>query len=207
MSASARSTGVTLEYYQSNIATAVEDIEHRLKHVEFMVNPLSAVSPEGVPYGFYTIGFTSVLLPEIYVSGVYVNDDNFRVLYPFLKSLYSFLTLNGCALQPAGEVCKLINDQLVLADLHELFQARPVDAERMMYGQCLTLRHWAAHRELLDAVQGIQIVHKGEEDTGFPVVSTPTQLLLDYVPFGTPTPKPIMGVQNVGSFDSAASPV
>lgn len=207
MSATAISTGVTRDYYLNNVEVAVTDTDDRLKHVEFTVNPLTAVSHENIPYGFYTIGFTKVLLPEVYVSGVYVNDANFCMLYPFLKSLYSFLTLNGCALQPAGEVCKLINDQLVLAELHNHFQARPVNAERMMYGQCLTLRNWAKHSDLLDAVQGIQIVHKGEDDTSFPMVSTPTQLLLDYVPFGTPTPKPIMGVQNVGSFDSAAASV
>lgn len=207
MSATAISTGVTRDYYLSNVETAIADVVYRLKHVEFMVNPLSAVSHENIPYGFYTIGFTNVLLPEIYVSGMYVNDDNFRQLYPFLKSLYSFLTMNGCALQPAGEVCKLINDQLVLSGLHNIFQARPVDAERMLYGQCLTLRNWAKQHDLLDAVQGIQIVHKGVDDTSFPMVSTPTQLLLDYVPFGTPSPKPIIGVDNVGSFDSVATPV
>lgn len=184
----------TSEKLQQDIAVVLEDVEAKLGVMEFLINPLG--SDHQIPYGFHTVGFTKVLLPEIYVSGMAVNDIGFRQLYPFMKALFTYLTVNGCAMHPSGEVCKVINEQFELADLHHFFQARPVDVERLIYGQGLVLRYWLDAHGYREGAQAIQIVWRENNEQDFPVVSTFSQLLLDYVPFGTPCPTPIVGIQN-----------
>lgn len=176
---------------KSDITNVLSEITDNLKRIEFLINPIEA--DYKIPFGFHTVGFTRVLLPEIYVSGVTVNGAMFRELYPFLKSLYTFLNLNHCAMHPAGEICKLINEQLTIAGMTD-YQARPVDPTRLMYGQALLLRHWCKQEGTLEDVQGIQIVHRIPGTPDFPMVSTENQLLLDYVPFGVPCPELITGV-------------
>ena len=171
-----------------NIELLVNDINSKLEKIEFLINPIAA--DYGTPYGFHTIGFSKVTLPEIYMSGVGINDNVFRSIYPFIKDLFTFLNLNGCGLHPSGEVCKVINEQLIIAGLDN-FQARPIDPTRLMYGQAVMLRHWADQHSYTPDVQAIQIVHRVEDAPSFPVVSTENQLLVDYVPFGTACPEPI----------------
>lgn len=176
---------------ERDVEDSVRDVRGCLKVIEFLINPLEA--GPGIPFGFHTVGFTRVLLPEIYMSGVMVNGPMFRQIYPFLKSLYTFLNLNHCALQPSIEVCKVINEQLQLAGLTDL-QARPIDPVRLMYGQAMLLRYWATAEGTMEEVQGIQIVHRTEDMLSFPMVSTENQMLIDYVPFGTPCPEPFKGL-------------
>ena len=185
------------EQLKIDVKAAVDDVEDKLAKIEFLINPLQA--DHQTPYGFHTIGFTKVMLPELYVSGMAVNDIGFRALYPFLKALFTYLSINGAAMHPSGEVCKVINEQLELADIGDFFQARPVDAERLLYGQALVLRYWADKNDLRDDVQAIQIVWRDSTDQEWPVVSTPGQLLLDYVPYGTPCPTPLLGIQNASA--------
>lgn len=172
----------------NDINDSITDIKNKLTKIEFLVNPVG--SGPGVPYGFYTIGFTKVLLPEIYVSGMAINSRQFCELYPFISSLYTYLNINGCAMHPSGEVCKVINDQLAIAGLTD-FQARPIDPMRLMYGQALLLRHWVSSEGIEPDVTAIQIVHRVTGTPDFPMVSTENQMLVDYVPFGTPCPEPI----------------
>lgn len=172
----------------TDINETVTEIKEKLTRMEFLVNPVGSFN--GAPYGFYTLGFTKVLLPEIYVSGMAINSQPFRELYPFISSLYTYLNINGCALHPSGEICQVINDQLTIAGLTD-FQARPIDPARLMYGQALLLRHWAADEGIVADVDAIQIVHRINGTPNFPMVSTENQLLVDYVPFGTPCPEPI----------------
>lgn len=171
-------------------ADIIQDTNAKLKLIEFLVSPLG--SGHQVPFGFFTLGFTKVLLPEIYVSGIAVNDVTFRELYPFIRSLYKFLSINGAAMHPAGEICKVVNEQLRISGLNQ-FQARPIDIERLLYGQALELRYWLDNEDLRNVSQAIQIVWRGDVTKDFPMVSTTEQLLVDYVPFGTPCPKPITG--------------
>lgn len=185
------------EQLQIDIKAAVDDVEEKLAKIEFLINPLQA--DHQTPYGFHTIGFTKVMLPELYVSGMTVNDLGFRALYPFLKALFTYLSINGAAMHPSGEVCKVINEQLEIAELGHFFQARPVDPERLLYGQALVLRYWADRKEIRDDVQAIQIVWRESTDQEFPVVSGMGQLLLDYVPFGTSCPTPLVGIQHAST--------
>lgn len=174
----------------AEILEIVKAIEVDLNVIEFLINPIS--SSNRTPFGFHTIGFTKVALPEIYVSGIVIGSAEFMQLIPFIKSLHTFLILNGKAMLPAGEVSWSINEQLALCGFSQKYQARPIDTERLLYGQGLTLRHWLKHTELIDSAQAIQIVWRETSDVDFPMVNTDQQLLVDYVPFGVTCPKPII---------------
>lgn len=178
---------------KAEIENILVDVNAKLEQIEFLVNPLQ--TGYQTPMGFHTVGFTRVLLPEFYVSGIAVNDAKFREIYPFMKSLFGFLSVTGSAMQPSSEVCRVINEQFVHAGLDGNYQARPVDTERLLYGQGQMLRRWLDKEGYRDEAQAIQIVWR-DDDSEWPVISTERQLLLDYVPFGTKCPNPPVGAEH-----------
>lgn len=186
--------------FKRDIKEILEQINDQLDRVEFTVRPLFGQPNDGIPYGFYTVGFSRFNLPEIYVSGIAINDFNYNLLYPHIKAMHSWLSQNGYGAKTAQEVAMAMNRELANTEIGQFFQVRPVDAERMVYGQAQMLRHWLVDQNHLEQAKAIQIVWRNPGDTEFPIVSSKNQLLLDYVPFGTPIPKPITtGVLNAAA--------
>lgn len=178
---------------KTEIAELVSDIKNKLQFMDMLVNPL--LGDDNLPYGFYTVGNSRLGLPEYYVSGVAVNDVNFRVLYPFLLDLQGQLLEAGLSGGKSIEISKAVNEALQVVGMSGMFQARPIDANRMLYGQGISLRHWLTDEKLLGEATVIQIVWRESDERDFPVHSSSTQLLVDYVPFGTKAPiAPTIGV-------------
>lgn len=188
------------QLFKRDVSELLTYINDQLDRVEFVVRPLHGQPSDGVPYGFYTIGFARFNLPEIYVSGVAINDFNYNLLFPHIQALHSWLSQNGYGSKTSQEVAMAMNRELANTEIGQFFQARPVDAERMVYGQAQMLRYWLEEQQCLDNAKAIQIVWRNPGDVEFPIVSSKNQLLLDYVPFGTPIPKPIL----VGDLNAAA---
>lgn len=185
---------------KEEIIEALLDINDKLDRQEFIVKPLYGQASDGIPYGFYTIGFSRFNLPEIYVSGIAVNDFNFQMLYPHIKAFQGFLTMNGFGLKTSQEVAMAMNVELSKTDVGPFFQVRPIDPERLLYGQAQVLRYWLDEQKHREHAKAIQIVWRNPSDTEFPIESSKNQLLLDYVPFGTPVPKSITtGVVNAAA--------
>lgn len=174
---------------KAEITETLLDINDKLDRQEFIVKPLYGQASDGIPYGFYTIGFSRFNLPEIYVSGIAVNDFNFNILYPHIKSFQGFLTMNGFGLRTSQEVAMAMNKELANLDIGAVFQVRPIDAERLLYGQAQVLRYWLDEQQHREHAKAVQIVWRNPTDMEFPIESSKNQLLLDYVPFGTPVPK------------------
>lgn len=185
---------------KQEIVEVLLDINDKLDRTEFIVRPLYGDSRDGIPYGFYTIGFSRFNLPEIYVSGIAVNDFNFNMLYPHIKTFQGFLSLNGFGAKTSQEVAMAMNKELADTEVGPFFQVRPIDAERLLYGQAQMLRYWLDEQNHREHAKAVQIVWRNPGDAEFPIESSKNQLLLDYVPFGTPVPKLITtGVVNAAA--------
>lgn len=169
----------------------VEDINCALESTEFIFRPLNGYDNDGIPYGFYTIGMARFGLPEIYVSGIAINDINFCQLYPHLKLMHEYLTQGGYGRKTVVETVMAMNREWGNTNIGPFFQVRPVDPERLCYGQAQMLRYWAEDQQCLDTLKAVQIVWRNTPEDPYPLKSTNKQLLLDYVPFGTPVPKDI----------------
>ena len=172
------------EFLKQNIEQHLNQVRTRLDVFGFAIWPFVPDPEHGIPAGFCTIGFTRIGLPEFYVSGIPGNSGRAEILIASLKELYAHARDNGIT-HKAFDLCMEINMLEPIPDEIVCYQYRPVDPTRMLYGQCLTLRNWAEAEGLLDKVQGIQIVHRSTKTQDYPMVSTPDQLLLDWVPFGT----------------------
>lgn len=183
-------------YHMSHVVKQVLDdsvqkIKQRLDTLGFCVWPLNPDPENDIPPGFYTIGFTRIGLPEFYVSGMAPYSDEARRIVNQLQELFESLADANTQLL-AGELCKDINEGNPLEPGYiPLYQYRPVDATRLMWGQALSLQTWAKAENLVDKVQGIQIVHRDAQGN-FPMMSTPNQLLLDWIPYGAVKYKPLM---------------
>ena len=185
---------------KAEIKETLLDINDKLDRQEFIVKPLYGSVSDGIPYGFYTIGFSRFNLPEIYVSGIAVNDFNFQMIYPHIKAFQGFLTMNGFGLRTSQEVAMAMNKELANTEIGPFFQVRPVDAERLLYGQAQVLRYWLDEQNHRAHAKAVQIVWRNPTDIDFPIESSKNQLLLDYVPFGMPIPKSITtGVVNAAA--------
>lgn len=172
------------DHLKQSIEHYLEQVRARLDVFGFAIWPLNPDPEHGIPAGFCTIGFTRIGLPEFYVSGIPGNSAQADKLISNMKELYAYARDTGQTYR-SFDLCMEINMSTVVPDEEIGYQYRPIDPTRMMYGQCLTLRNWAESEDLVDQVQGIQIVHRRAGENQFPMVTTPEQLLLDWVPFGT----------------------
>lgn len=170
--------------YRDQVDNAIEQVNSRMDVFGFAVWPLSPDPEHGIPCGFTTIGFTRIGLPEFYVSGIPAHHRDAHELIAKLRELYSYAKDTVLAIEPM-DLCMQVNMERSVDEQPSAYQWRPVDSERLLYGQCSTLRHWAESAGLLEMVTGIQIVHRPQPDADFPMVSTPQQLLLDWNPFGS----------------------
>lgn len=185
---------------KEEIIETLLDINDKLDRQEFIVKPLYGQASDGIPYGFYTIGFSRFNLPEIYVSGIAVNDFNFNLLYPHIKGMQQFLTMNGYGNKSSSEVAMAMNRAYATTEIGPFFQVRPIDSERLLYGQAQVLRYWLDEQNHREHAKAVQIVWRNPSDMEFPIESSKNQLLLDYVPFGVPVPKSITtGVVNAAA--------
>lgn len=173
---------------KKEMAEIIKSVKSRIEVFGFCVWPLNPDTANGIPAGFCTIGFTQVGLPEIYVSGIPAHSDEANKLIDKLKTLYEWSRHSQHTIN-AYSLCKCINDEAL--ENEPAYQWRPIDPTRLMWGQGTTLRYWADSVELTHAVQGIQIVHLDENNL-FPMTSTPSQLLLDWIPFGGVLYKPVL---------------
>lgn len=192
-------TFYTSNKFKESVTSIVEQIKGRMDVFGFAVFPLDADKERGIPVGFFTVGFTKIGMPEFYVSGMSSYSDTGNNLVLKLRELYVLARDTGMV-RTAQDLCFEINQDCVEDPKATVTTYRPVDATRMMYGQCTSLRYWAENEGYLDKVQGVQIVHRHDASVPFPVKSTPEQLLLDWVPYGSKAYTPQWEeVQNVAT--------
>lgn len=166
------------------IASVIQDIKNRIDVFGFAVWPFTPDPEHSIPPGFSTIGFTKLNIPEFYVSGIPAHSKQADEIIISLRELYAYARDTATNIS-AQDLCNQINSTPTPEGRVGVYQWRPVDPTRMMYGQCTTLRYWADDVGLTSLVSGIQIVHRSSEEADFPMVSTPMQLLLDWIPYGT----------------------
>jgi len=174
---------LTSEHVRSQVASALEQLASRIDAFGFAVWPLINDDEHGIPAGFLTVGFTKIGLPEFYVSGIPAYGKEGAEIIKNLRELHAYAHDNSLSTN-ALDFCNSVNMRNAVDD-KPLYQWRPVDADRLLYGQATILRNWVESVGLTSLVQGIQIVHRNSPDVDFPMYSTPNQLLLDWVPFGT----------------------
>lgn len=166
------------------IASAVQNVKDRIDIFGFAVWPFTPDNEHGIPPGFSTIGFTKLNMPEFYVSGIPAHSKQADEIIVGLREMYAYARDTATSIS-AQDLCNQINSTPTPEGRIGVYQWRPVDPVRMMYGQCTTLRYWAEDVGLTSLVSGIQIVHRPSAEADFPMVSTPMQLLLDWIPYGT----------------------
>lgn len=176
------------------ITNVVQQVNDRIDVFGFAVWPFTPDLEHGIPPGFSTIGFTKLDMPEFYISGIPAHSQQADEIIKSLRELYAYARDTAASIS-AQDLCNQINSEPTPDGRVGVYQWRPVDPTRMMYGQCTTLRYWADSVGLTSIVTGIQIVHRPDEESDFPMVSTPLQLLLDWIPYGTkPYFTPELGV-------------
>ncbi|ABY63227.1 hypothetical protein ST201phi2-1p403 [Pseudomonas phage 201phi2-1] len=167
---------------RQQVVDAIEQVTSRIDTFGFAIWPLMPYTERGIPPGFITIGCTKIGIPEFYVSGIPAHSDEADQLIKTLREFYSYARDNAMGIEPM-ELCHMVNTRDE-GQIVPQYQYRPVDSERLMYGQCTILRHWAESVGLKEQVMGVQIVHRQTPEADFPMYSTPAQLLLDWTPFG-----------------------
>lgn len=169
---------------RGEIGKLVTDIKSRIDAFGYTMVPFSNEAHAGIPFGWVTVGMTKIGLPEFYTSGIAPYSETTADLNKRLKTLYLANRDNGFVI-PNHKLCSDINAATLesMGDEPAIFQYRPVDRIRMLYGQSLALRYWLEDEGLTEIMSGIQIVHR-DTSGNFPMVSTSDQLLLDYTPFG-----------------------
>lgn len=174
------------EQLATSIARHVREVVERIDTFGFTVWPFAPDPDNCIPVGFCTIGLTRIGLPEIYVSGISPNSREGEAIIEQVRRIHTFTT-HEPAHVPVMELCTEVNQMMASEpDVKVVHQWRPVNPDRLMYGQATMIRFWAEREGLLEKVQGIQIVHR-QPDGHFPYISTPEQLLLDWNPYGTNT--------------------
>lgn len=170
-----------------DIAKSVKDAVERIDNIGFTVWPCNPDPDHGLPVGWFTIGMTRVGLPEFYVSGMAPYGREAEEIVGRLRRLFE-ISKNLNTITNNAELCREVNTKFAetfAGNEHEIpYQWRPIDTERLTYGQGMMIRWWAEHEEIGEIVQGIQIVRR-DQYGNFPMHDTPDQLLLEWAPFGT----------------------
>lgn len=186
---------------EQEINDVLYQIDDKLRTTEFVINPIHGNIMEGIPPGWYTIGMSSFRLPEVFVSGIAVNDERYGAVYPVLRDI--LLDLSASQERSRGtlhEDCAAINARLREDKLGEFLEVRPIDSQRFMYGQGQILKYYAMRNGIEESVKAVQVVWRDDNESPYPLETTVAQQVIEYVPFGVKLPKPLIeGNKNVSA--------